>query len=160
MSGCDFWFSTFQDEIIVLVRYAGERRFVWPQLWFVFLDKIIVLGRYAGERRFVWPQLWFVFLDKIIVLGRYAGERRDMSGRNFWFSLFRITALRSVILKRENYKILKQKSHQVKLVAFSYLKSCGESRIRTCEGLPADLQSALVGRLSISPANGGKYRNC
>ena len=28
---------------------------------------------------------------------------------------------------------------------------CGESRIRTCEVFTADLQSALVGRLSISP---------
>ena len=28
---------------------------------------------------------------------------------------------------------------------------CGESRIRTCEVHTADLQSALVGRLSISP---------
>jgi hypothetical protein len=28
---------------------------------------------------------------------------------------------------------------------------CGESRIRTCEVCTADLQSALVGRLSISP---------
>ena len=28
---------------------------------------------------------------------------------------------------------------------------CGESRIRTCEGKPSDLQSDLVGRLSISP---------
>ena len=28
---------------------------------------------------------------------------------------------------------------------------CGESRIRTCEVYTADLQSALVGRLSISP---------
>ena len=27
----------------------------------------------------------------------------------------------------------------------------GESRIRTCEGFPTDLQSVLVGRLSISP---------
>jgi hypothetical protein len=30
---------------------------------------------------------------------------------------------------------------------------CGESRIRTCEVHTADLQSALVGRLSISPIN-------
>jgi hypothetical protein len=30
---------------------------------------------------------------------------------------------------------------------------CGESRIRTCEVFTADLQSALVGRLSISPLN-------
>ncbi|WP_235819273.1 hypothetical protein, partial [Flavobacterium covae] len=27
-----------------------------------------------------------------------------------------------------------------------------ESRIRTCEGFPTDLQSVLVGRLSISPS--------
>ncbi len=33
----------------------------------------------------------------------------------------------------------------------SFFKVCGESRIRTCEVLTADLQSALVGRLSISP---------
>src|SRR5690606_28637196 len=30
-------------------------------------------------------------------------------------------------------------------------KKRGESRIRTCEGFPTDLQSVLVGRLSISP---------
>jgi hypothetical protein len=44
----------------------------------------------------------------------------------------------------------------------------GESRIRTCEVYTADLQSALVGRLSISPKlvlmrfvllSGCKYRN-
>jgi hypothetical protein len=36
---------------------------------------------------------------------------------------------------------------------FNYLKRfCGESRIRTCEVYTADLQSALVGRLSISPS--------
>jgi hypothetical protein len=33
----------------------------------------------------------------------------------------------------------------------AYSKISGESRIRTCEVLTADLQSALVGRLSISP---------
>ncbi len=47
---------------------------------------------------------------------------------------------------------------------------CGESRIRTCEVHTADLQSALVGRLSISPPiyltsidvliSGCKYKNC
>ena len=37
----------------------------------------------------------------------------------------------------------------------------GESRIRTCEVFTADLQSALVGRLSISPVRlrGCKYKN-
>ena len=44
------------------------------------------------------------------------------------------------------------KKSQVKLGFFSYLCNFGgESRIRTCEVFTADLQSALVGRLSISP---------
>ena len=33
---------------------------------------------------------------------------------------------------------------------------CGKSRIRTCEGFPTDLQSVLVGRLSIFPTLGGE----
>ena len=45
----------------------------------------------------------------------------------------------------------KTKKTSSELVVFSYLKQCGESRIRTCEVLTVDLQSALVGRLSISP---------
>jgi hypothetical protein len=45
----------------------------------------------------------------------------------------------------------KTKKPSSELVVFSFLKHCGESRIRTCEVLTADLQSALVGRLSISP---------
>jgi hypothetical protein len=39
----------------------------------------------------------------------------------------------------------------IKLPFSLLLPFCGESRIRTCEVHTADLQSALVGRLSISP---------
>ena len=35
--------------------------------------------------------------------------------------------------------------------AFKSKKFSGKSRIRTCEGFPTDLQSVLVGRLSIFP---------
>ncbi len=42
--------------------------------------------------------------------------------------------------------LVQKKTLQSKLKSFS-----GESRIRTCEVYTADLQSALVGRLSISP---------
>ena len=38
-----------------------------------------------------------------------------------------------------------------KILPVSGKDLCGESRIRTCEGFPTDLQSVLVGRLSISP---------
>jgi hypothetical protein len=37
------------------------------------------------------------------------------------------------------------------LYQLSYFRGCGGSRIRTCEGFPTDLQSVLVGRLSIPP---------
>ena len=38
-----------------------------------------------------------------------------------------------------------------KAVINDYSFFCGKSRIRTCEGFPTDLQSVLVGRLSIFP---------
>ena len=37
------------------------------------------------------------------------------------------------------------------LYQLSYFRNSGGSRIRTCEGFPTDLQSVLVGRLSIPP---------
>ena len=37
------------------------------------------------------------------------------------------------------------------LYQLSYFRGSGGSRIRTCEGFPTDLQSVLVGRLSIPP---------
>ena len=51
------------------------------------------------------------------------------------------------ILKLKLFERIKSKKKR-----FNFLKRfCGESRIRTCEVFTADLQSALVGRLSISP---------
>jgi hypothetical protein len=54
-------------------------------------------------------------------------------------------------LLRTLIKAFETQFHKSKLNEIPYSKSCGESRIRTCEVLTADLQSALVGRLSISP---------
>ena len=66
-----------------------------------------------------------------------------------------------ILSKGSLAQYFKTKKSSSELVIFSYLKHCGESRIRTCEVLTADLQSALVGRLSISPFThfGCKYKN-
>ena len=51
-----------------------------------------------------------------------------------------------------NYEMLKIPINRYKKKRYNYLRRfSGESRIRTCEVYTADLQSALVGRLSISP---------
>ena len=52
------------------------------------------------------------------------------------------------LLKRE---MLYQLSYQVGTKKWYSTENCGERRIRTFEACAADLQSALVGHLSISP---------
>src|SRR5690606_12920821 len=49
---------------------------------------------------------------------------------------------------RVNFFLLIKKTQHISVEFFG-----GESRIRTCEGFPTDLQSVLVGRLSISPSH-------
>ena len=67
--------------------------------------------------------------------------------------LFWITVLKTMILYRrsDDTQPFLMSFSRKRAFRKSLKKVCGESRIRTCEVLTADLQSALVGRLSISP---------
>jgi hypothetical protein len=68
----------------------------------------------------------------------------------FYFGESRIDFVFPAKLRFENRAI--KKNAQVNLAFFLIaLFIRGESRIRTCEVYTADLQSALVGSLSISP---------
>ena len=79
-------------------------------------------------------------------------KQKKPSSELFKFSPFRITPLALRDPKTgELTQDSKKKKPSSELVVFFCFESCGESRIRTCEVLTADLQSALVGRLSISP---------
>jgi hypothetical protein len=59
---------------------------------------------------------------------------------------FRIFNYSLKMFLKSTFILVQKKTLQSKLKSFG-----GESRIRTCEVYTADLQSALVGRLSISP---------